>query len=189
MDSSIKILAKRYARAYMALDGKAHTAALEAAAHAKLEGLRLVYQEARPHLKILTHPAVNSGVKLEALKKMLGAHGAGPAADFAALLVRQGRFGLIEEIMRECLRLNDVFCGVVRAEVYSRFQLSEGELRRMTELLAGPEKRKIALRNIISERVVGGFEIKIGDTLIDATVRGRLDALRAGLIKGYATTP
>ena len=44
--------------------------------------------------------------------------------------------------------------------------------------------KKVNLRQIISERVIGGFEIKVGDALIDATVRGRLDALRAGLIKG-----
>ena len=184
MDSSAKILAKRYAKAYMGLDGKAHTAALEAAAHAKLEGLRLVSDAATPHLKILTHPAVNSGVKLEALAKILGPAGKGHAADFAGLLVRQGRFDLFEEIARDCLAIFDRFCGVVRAEVTSRFPLSDGELKRMTEMLSGPGGRKIMLLNVTEERVLGGFEIKVGDTLIDATVRGRLDALRAGLIKG-----
>jgi len=39
----------------------------------------------------------------------------------------------------------------------------------------------VALRNIVAERVLGGFEIKIGDTVIDATVRGRLEALKAAL--------
>ena len=48
MDSSAKILAKRYAKAYMGLDGKAHTAVLEAAVQAKLEGLRLVSDAATP---------------------------------------------------------------------------------------------------------------------------------------------
>lgn len=183
MDSSAKILAKRYAKAYMGLEGKAHSAALEASALAKLEGLRLVFLAAKPHLKVLTHPAVNSGVKLEVLGRMLGADKDGPAADFAGLLVRQGRFGLFEEIIKESLNLHDKYCGLIRAEVISRFQLSEGELKRILTLLSGPEKRKIALQNTISERVLGGFEIKIGDTLIDATVRGRLDALRAVLIK------
>ncbi len=182
MDSSAKILAKRYARAYMALDGKAHTAALEASALARLEGLRQVSGAATPHLKILTHPAVNGGVKLEALAKILGPAG-GPAADFAGLLVRQRRFNLFEEIARDCLAIFDRFCGVVRAEVSSRFPLSDGELKRMTALLSGPGGRKIVLNNVTEERVLGGFEIKVGDTLIDATVRGRLDALRAGLSK------
>ena len=106
------------------------------------------------------------------------------AAGFAGLLLRKGRFGLFEEIMRECLNLNDEFCGVTRAEIYSLYQLSAGELKRINALLSGPEHRKIILRSVIAERVLGGFEIKIGDTLIDATVRGRLDALRAGLLKG-----
>jgi len=184
MDSSAKTLAKRYARAYMDLDGKAYSAALEAAASAKLDGLLRVFKETAQHLKVLTHPAVNSGVKLEVLGKMLGAAGSGPAADFAGLLVRQGRFGLLEEVIKECLKLSDTFCGVTRAELRSRYPLSEGELKRINAFLAGAAGGKIILRSEIAERVLGGFEIKIGDTLIDVTVRGRLDSLRAGLIKG-----
>lgn len=184
MDSSVKILAKRYARAYMALDGKRHAPALETAAHAKLEGLRRVLEAARPHMKNLTHPAVNCEVKLAALAKVLGAGNSGPAAAFADLLVRQGRFALLEEIMQCCLRLHDDFCGTVRAEVRSRYPLSEGELKRIEKMFGGLDGRKLSLRPVIAERVIGGFEIKIGDTVIDATVRGRLEALKAGLLKG-----
>jgi len=184
MDSSARILAKRYARAYMGLDGKAHTPALEAAARAKLEGLRKIFEAARPHLKVLTHPALNSEMKLLVLGKVLGPANTGPAAAFADLLVRQNRFGLLEDIMQGCLHLNDNFCGVVRAEVYSRYPLSEGEVKRITALLAASSGKKISLRQVIAERVLGGFEIKIGDTVIDATARGRLEAMKARLQKG-----
>ena len=183
MDSSAKILAKRYARAYMGLGGKAHGAALEAAAHAKLEGLRRLFEAARPQVKALTHPAVNSEVKLAVLAKILGSGNSGPAAAFADLLVRKARFNLLEEIMQECLRIHDAFSGVARAEVYSRYPLSEGEVKRITALLAEATGKKINLRQVVAERVLGGFEIKIGDLVIDATARGKLDALRAGLLK------
>lgn len=183
MDSSARILAKRYARAYMGLDGKAHAAALEAASGDRISGLRKVMEVTAPHMKALTHPAVNGAIKLEVLNKILGSASAGPAAAFAALLVRQGRFGLLAEIMDQCLRLHDSFCGVVRAEVYSRYPLSEGEVKRITSLLSGASGRKIVLRQEISEKVLGGFEIRIGDTVIDASARGRLEALKAGLLK------
>ncbi|MCM2267188.1 MAG: ATP synthase F1 subunit delta [Elusimicrobiales bacterium] len=181
MDSSAKILAKRYARAYMGLDGKVFGAALEKASHEKLDGLRRVFEAARPHLRTLTHPVVNSAVRIEALRRILGEKHAGSAAAFTELLVLRGRFSLLEEIMQECLRLHDDFCGLLRADVFSRFPLSEGELKRIEALLAKASGQKAAARNIITERVIGGFEIKIGDTVIDATVRGRLEALKAGL--------
>ena len=184
MDSASKILAKRYARAYMDLDRKAHSPALEAAAHVKLEGLQRVFVAANPHRKVLTHPAVNAEVKLEVLEKILGAGFTGPAAAFSAMLVRQNRFGLLELIMQDCLRLSHEFSGMVLAEVYSRYPLSEGEVKRIDKMLAGVTGKKISLRQVLSERVIGGFEIKVGDALIDATVRGRLDAMRAGLLKG-----
>jgi F-type H+-transporting ATPase subunit delta len=84
--------------------------------------------------------------------------------------------------MQECLRLYYDFCGVVRADVHSRFPLSEGEVKRIEKLLAGITGLKISFRQIISERVIGGFEIQVGDLRIDATVKGRLEALKAGLL-------
>ncbi len=183
MDASARILAKRYARAYMGLDGKPFGKALEKASHEKLEGLRRVFEAARPHLRTLTHPVLNGAVRLEALQKILGGAHAGHAAEFAALLVRRGRFSLLEDIMQECLKLHDSFCGLVRAEVYSRYPLSEGEMKRVEALLAGASGRTVALRAVITERVIGGFEIKIGDTVIDATVRGRLEAMKAELAR------
>jgi F-type H+-transporting ATPase subunit delta len=178
MDSNARILAKRYARAYMGLDGKVFGNSLEVSSLEKLNGLRRVFEAARPYLKTLTHPVLNSAVRLEALEKILGDSHAGSASAFTALLVRRGRFGLLEEIMRECLRLHDNFCGLLRAEVFSRYPLSAGELKRIEALLAAVSRKRVGLRNIITERVIGGFEIKIGDTLIDATVRGQLDAMK-----------
>ena len=184
MDAAARTLAKRYARAYMDLGGKAHDAVLDKAALDKLNGLRRLFEAVRPHQKVLTHPVVNSEVKLEVLEKILGAANTGPAAAFAALLVKQNRFGLFEEIMRECLSMYYDFSGVARADVFSRYPLSEGEFKRIEKMLACMTGKKISLRQVIAERVLGGFEIRVGDTLIDATVRGRLDALKAGLLEG-----
>jgi F-type H+-transporting ATPase subunit delta len=184
MDSGAKILAKRYARAYMGLDGKAYSAATEASAAAKLEGLRKVFEAVRPHLSILKHPAINGEVKLAALAKILGQGNFGPAAAFADLLVRQNRFGLLEDVMQVCLSLNDQFRGNVRAEVFSRYPLSEGEMKRIRKMIACVTGKNVTLREVIAERVIGGFEIKVGDLLIDATVRGRLEAMKARLLKG-----
>ena len=181
MDAGARILAKRYARAYMGLDGKAYGADLEKAAAARLAGLTLILDAAKPHMKVLTHPAINAEVKLEVLARILGKEG-GHAAAFAALLVKEGRFGLLPEVLGECLRLNDDFCGIVRAEVRSRFPLSEGGLKKGTDLLTRATGKKVVLRQVLSERVIGGFEVKVGDMLIDATVRGRLNKLKAGLM-------
>lgn len=181
MDTNPEILAKRYAKAYMRLDGKTFSASADAAARARLDGLRRVFEISRPYLRTLTHPALNSGIKLEVLAKILGPAGKIPGADFARFLISHGRFSLFERVMMASLRLHDTFSGVVRAEVYSRFLLSAGEIKRINALLRGGTGKKIVLRNIVAERVLGGFEIKIGDIVIDATVRGRLEALKAAL--------
>jgi F-type H+-transporting ATPase subunit delta len=182
MDSNARILAKRYARAYMALDGKAHSKAAEAASEERLDALEAVLKAALPHARALSHPALGAEVRLEVLGKVLAGL-KGPAVQFASLLVQKGRFALAPEVLRCCRELHDAFCGVLRAEVRSRYPLSEGELKRLAGLLLAGGPGKVALHPVQDEALLGGFEVKVGDLLIDATVRGRLDALRAGLRK------
>jgi F-type H+-transporting ATPase subunit delta len=67
--------------------------------------------------------------------------------------------------------------------VFSRYPLSAGEMQRIEAMLAAVSGRKVSARNITTERVLGGFEIKVGDTVIDATVRGRLEAMKAELAR------
>jgi F-type H+-transporting ATPase subunit delta len=181
MDAAAKTLAKRYARAYMGLDGKAFSSELEGVARAKLAGLRHIFEASRPFLKTLTHPAINGSVKLEVLARILGPENKGTAAVFVGLLVREDRFNLLEDILDRSPRLYDSFCGVLRAEVYSRYNLSEGELKRVGKMLADMTGKKIHLCQFITERVIGGFEIKVGDLLIDATLKGRLERLKKEL--------
>ena len=145
MDAAAKTLAKRYARAYMGLDGKAFSSELEGIARAKLAGLRHIFEASRPFRKTLTHPAINGSVKLEVLAKILGPENKGPAAAFAGLLLRENRFNLLEEILENSPRLYDSFCGVLRAEIYSRYNLSEGELKRVGKMLADMTGKKIHL--------------------------------------------
>lgn len=180
MDYSEKTLAKRYAQAYMSPQGEDKSP--QAASRARLDGLRSVSEAARPFTKILTRPAVSAEAKLDVLSRLLGPGIKGAPAGLAELLVRKGRFALLGDILEESVRINDSVCGVLRAELYSRYELSAGELARIETMLSGMTKKKIALRVVLTERVVGGFEIKVGDVTLDATVRGRLDELKKELL-------
>ncbi|HAH31863.1 MAG TPA: ATP synthase F1 subunit delta [Elusimicrobia bacterium] len=182
MKSVDKMLAKRYARAYMALDGLDFNHELEEAAKAKLSALKKVFSAVEPYRKVLEHPVINGAVKEEILEKIMGPSAAyGPARAFLEFLVKENRFFLFEEIVQEALRLFEAWCAIMKAEVCSRYSLSEAELKRLEKLLVKASGKRVSLSQAESGRVLGGFEIKIGDLLIDATLKGRLERLKKEL--------
>lgn len=182
MKAADKTLAKRYARAYMGLDGRGFGHTLEERAKAKISALKKVFSAAGPYRKILAHPVVNSAVKKEILEKIIG-HGArlSPAGVFLDFLVKENRFFLFEEIVQEALGLFEAWCGTKKAEVYTRYDLGEAEIKRLEKLLVKASGKKVRLAQVVTERVIGGFEIKMGDLLIDATIKGRLERLKKEL--------
>src|SRR3954469_20648204 len=67
------------------------------------------------------------------------------------------------------------------AEVRSAIMLDQEQQRRLTEALEKATGKKIELKVIQDPSVLGGVVARVGDTVIDGTVRRRLDQLRETL--------
>jgi F-type H+-transporting ATPase subunit delta len=67
------------------------------------------------------------------------------------------------------------------AEVRSAIMLDGEQQRRLTEALEQATGKKIELKVIQDPSVLGGVVARVGDTVIDGTVRRRLDQLRETL--------
>ena len=67
------------------------------------------------------------------------------------------------------------------AEVRAAIMLDEEQRRRLTEALEKATGKKIELKIIQDPSVLGGIVARVGDTVIDGTVRRRLDQLRESL--------
>lgn len=172
MDTGEKILVKRYALAYMRLKDT-ETAVSDSGAINKLA------QKLEPYFKQLSSPAISGDLKIELLSKILPERNRD--WNFICLLVSHGRFGLLKKIAKQCYVIADESNGVIKVEVTSSYPLGENNLNRIKNLLsANPDK--VCVKEIIDKSVIGGFEIKTGDIVLDATLRGRLKRLREQLL-------
>ena len=70
---------------------------------------------------------------------------------------------------------------VVVAEVRTAVDLDDEQRRRLTEALERATGKKIELKVIRDPTVIGGVVARVGDTVIDGTVRHRLEQLREAL--------
>ena len=64
------------------------------------------------------------------------------------------------------------------AEVRSAVALDEAQCRRIEEALGRATGKRVEVKVIVDESVLGGIVATIGDTVIDGTVRHRLDQLK-----------
>jgi ATP synthase F1 delta subunit len=71
--------------------------------------------------------------------------------------------------------------GLRIAEVHTAVELDEGQRRRLAEALARRTGRDVELRVTVDPSLVGGMRVIVGDTVIDGTLRRRLDELGASL--------
>lgn len=111
----------------------------------------------------------------------VGKHLSGESRNFVQVLVQNRRLGLIEQIrdMFEALRREHE--GMMEATILTALPLADSQLQPLVAALEQKYGRKITAKVEIDPQLIGGLKILVGDKVIDATVRGRLDAMAAAL--------
>jgi len=67
------------------------------------------------------------------------------------------------------------------AEVRTAFPLDATQQARLAEALSTATNRKVTVKVVIDPTVLGGIVARVGDTVIDGSVRSRLEQLRESL--------
>lgn len=100
------------------------------------------------------------------------------AKHFWYSLQRNGQYKDLNNILD---RLNQVYAdktGSIIAEVYSVKTLEESELIKIKQKLEIKYKKKIILENIVRKNMIAGFIVKIEDTEIDLSLKGKITRLK-----------
>ena len=71
----------------------------------------------------------------------------------------------------------------VIAEVRTAVELSEDEVARLTEALGRATGKQVEVKTVIDPSIIGGILTRVGDTVIDGSVRHRLDEVRQQLTR------
>ena len=117
------------------------------------------------------------GVILGALGERLDGHG----RNLVQVLIQNNRLGVVPQIRTQYEALRREHEGVLEARIVSAMPLDDSQMQRLVAALERKYGRKVNARVELDPELIGGARIEIGDKVIDATVRGRLDALAAAL--------
>jgi F-type H+-transporting ATPase subunit delta len=139
-----------------------------------------------PELRnVFQNPSVAHKQKLALLDAIIARLGASRISrNFAAVLIDQHRIGQIQEIAQEFQHELNRKLGIAEAQVSSARELSHEEKQLLEKQMASITGKVIHATYSRDASLLGGAVVRIGSTIYDGSVRGRLRKIRENLVSG-----
>jgi F-type H+-transporting ATPase subunit delta len=115
------------------------------------------------------------------IEELLGSRSSDVTLALASMVVATGRGRELPNIVDALLELSATEEGRQVAEVRSAIDLTEDQRTRLATALKEATGSDVDVRVVVDTSVVGGMVVRVGDQVIDGSVRHRLSQLRESL--------
>ncbi|PID60471.1 MAG: F0F1 ATP synthase subunit delta [Gammaproteobacteria bacterium] len=102
--------------------------------------------------------------------------------NFLHLLAENGRLELLPDIATIYEGMRQDTEGKVEAKVISAYALTDKQRSKISAALAKRLGREVSIDNEVDKDLVGGAIIRVGDLVIDGTVRGHLEKMERAVV-------
>ncbi len=175
-------IARRYAKALLLIgkeDGQAETYREE------LDGLAKLLADNRELEQAVTNPLYDSEGRKKVLRAVIDMLELSSVMEsFMQLLFDKGRIGFLSSINEFYQKLADDLKGVARASLVSATELPEETVERIREALSKRTGKSVVLDVEQDPSLIGGIVTKIGDLVLDGSVKTQLFNMRESLKRG-----
>jgi F-type H+-transporting ATPase subunit delta len=128
-------------------------------------------------------PYFSSQEKQDALERVL-VDADEHLVNFLKLLIENHRMPVIFRVRREYERLWESENKVLPVQITSAVELDEATARSVGDRIGKHTGRKIALATRVDPEILGGIVVRVGNSILDASIRGRLEQLRKHVALG-----
>ena len=131
-------------------------------------------------MSLLENPKLSFDTKRGLLKESLGK--VDPLVlNLACLLMGRGKLKIVGDISQQYGRLLNGHYGIEDAEVVTAVPLDDEDKKRFSSRFAEMVGHKVIIDAHTDPSIIGGFRARIGDTLIDGSIKNTLGLLRKNL--------
>ena len=171
--AELATIARPYAEALFAANGAADASWLDAVA-AVAENEQVQQFASNPKVSA----AQVTDLLVSAAKVSLSAH----AKNFLDAIVDNKRLAALPQIAAHFRRLKNAASGVSDAQIFSAFPLEGAQLAETVALLEKRFGRKLTAQVQLEPELIGGIRVVVGDEVLDASVKARLEQMRTALV-------
>lgn len=101
--------------------------------------------------------------------------------NFVKLMAVNERLAVLPQVAAQFAELRNAQEGVLHAHVSSAYPLSDAQADDIRALLQSKFGKKIEIDVSVDAELIGGVSIRVGDEVMDASVRGKLAKLAAAM--------
>ncbi len=150
----------------------------------EVEAVLEIFHSNEEYIKLLNHPKISVEEKHSLIDKAFQGNASGQLTGFFSTVVEKGRFAEVEDIL-------EYFCEKVReykkigtAYVTSAAPLSEEEKKAVEKRLLDTTPYEAFRMNFsVDAGLIGGVVIRIGDRVVDSSIRTKLNSMAKELSK------
>ena len=175
--------AARYAQAFadVVTDAKLDTAAIDR----QLSDFLAAWEASAELRTFFVNPAIPAAQKVEILDKLNAKLGMEKVLrNLVAVLIQNDRIGHVVEVAAAYRRILREQLGIRPAEIVTARELSNDERSALVAEVAKLAGAKVDASFKLDKNILGGTVVRIGSTVYDGSVRGRLDRLKEALTAG-----
>ncbi len=176
------IVARRYAKALFALGVKEKAADTFGK---DLEGISGAMDASPELLKLFKSPSFNTQEKKAVLDQVVGKMNLAPlSVNFLSVLADKGRLDCLPDIHKTYAELLDSVSGVVRGKLTTALELPAKRQKDIKAKLEKKSGKKLVLDFGVEPAIIGGVVLRVGDKVLDASIRAQLQMLKDQIKRG-----
>jgi F-type H+-transporting ATPase subunit delta len=126
----------------------------------------------------LTDARIPASRRQQIVEDLVGGRASSVTTALVSMVVGTGRARDLPAIIRQLVERSAAEANKAVAEVRTAVELSADQRKRLVEALNAATGKQVALKVIIDPSVMGGVVAQVGDTVIDGSVRHRLEQLK-----------
>lgn len=100
---------------------------------------------------------------------------------YLLILIEKDRILYLKEKLDELIDIDNAERGTIIARVFTVVPLKDHQRAALTEKLSRKYQKKIDMREILDPELLGGIMIRVGDDLIDGSLRSTLDDMKKSM--------
>jgi F-type H+-transporting ATPase subunit delta len=126
----------------------------------------------------LTDAGIPAARRQQIVEDLLGGRASSTTVALVSMVVGTGRARQLPSIIQKLVEMSAAEANKEVAEVRSAVPLTDDQRTRLAKALGQATGKDVEVKVVVDPSVLGGIVAKVGDTVIDGSVRRRLDQLR-----------
>lgn len=135
-------------------------------------------------LQYLNHPKVSNEEKIQTIENIFKGRFSDTTVGFLVIIVTKGRYNELRGILDYFLNEVREYRKIGKASVTSATELTEDQKQKVVDkLLASTDYVEFMMDYKIDPSIIGGLIIRIGDRVVDSSIKSKIDLMKKELMK------